>query len=69
MLYLDQKFNRASVIAATTVATAALLVATVPGINAVGVLLAVGLVNIGVYYAMPDKYSKTYAEKHLKRYH
>lgn len=55
--------------AATTVATAALLVATVPGINAVGVLLAVGLVNIGVYYAMPDKYSKTYAEKHLKRYH
>ena len=69
MLYLDQKLNRTAVMAVTTIATAALLVAAVPGINAVGVLLAVGLVNIGVYYAMPDKYSKTYAEKYLNRYH
>ncbi len=69
MLYLDQKLNRTALMTVTAIATAGLMVASIPGINAVGVLLAVGLVNIGVYYAMPDKYSKAYAEKYLNRYH
>jgi hypothetical protein len=69
MLYLDQKLNRTALLAVTSIATTVLLVAAAPGINAVGVLIAVGLVNIGVYYAMPDRYSKTYARKYLHRYH
>ena len=68
MLYLDQKFNRVALMTITTIATAALMIVAVRGINAVGVLLAVGLVNICVYYAMPDQYSKSYAEKYLNHY-
>lgn len=49
------------------IASAALAVALVPGINAVGVILAVAMLNIPVYYAMPDRYSKAYIEKYARR--
>jgi uncharacterized PurR-regulated membrane protein YhhQ (DUF165 family) len=68
MLYLDKKLNRLALLIITSIVTAALLMMALRGINAVGILLAVGLVNIAVYYAMPDTYSKAYAEKYLKRY-
>jgi hypothetical protein len=65
MLYLDQKINRVALMAATTIATVALLIVTVPGLNAVGIFFAVGLLNIFVYYALPDRYSNAYMEKQL----
>lgn len=68
MLHLDKRFNRIVLLTLTTIVTAALLMMALRGINAVGILLAVGLVNIAVYYAMPDTYSKAYAEKYLNRY-
>jgi len=68
MFYLDHKFNRIALLTLTTIVTAALLVMALRGINAVGILLAVGLVNIAVDYAMPDTYSEAYAEKYLSRY-
>jgi predicted exporter len=67
MLYLDQKLNRVALMTTTTVATIALLIATIPGLNAVGILFAVGLINIFVYYTLPDGYSTAYAKKYLKR--
>jgi len=67
MLYLEQTRSRVMFITATTVATVALM-ATVQGINAVGVLLAAAVINIPLYYALPDRYSKTYMQKHQNRF-
>jgi len=53
---------------ASTIATATFFMAMVPGINAVGVLLATAVINILVYYALPDRYSKAYMQKHPNRY-
>jgi hypothetical protein len=53
--------------AASTIATATLM-ATVQGINAVGVLLATAAINIPVYYALPDSYSKAYKKKLQNRF-
>ena len=58
MLYLEQTRNRAMFMAASTIATVTFLIATIQGINAVGVLLATAVINILVYYALPDTYSK-----------
>jgi hypothetical protein len=52
---------------ASTIATATLM-ATVPGINAVGVLLATAVINIPLYYALPDRYSKTRRQKLQNRF-
>jgi hypothetical protein len=62
MLYLEQTRGRFIFMAAATVATATLM-ATVQGINAVGILLATAVINIPVYYALPDSYSKAYRRK------
>ncbi len=62
MLYLEQKRSRFIFMTASTIATATLM-ATVHGINAVGVLLATAVINIPVYYALPDRYSKSYRQK------
>ena len=64
MLYLEYTRNRIVFISATTIATAVLFAVTVHGINAVGVLLATALINILVYYALPDRYSPAYLNKY-----
>ena len=66
MLYLEQTRSRIMFMTASTIATVTLM-ATVEGINAVGILLAAACVNIPVYYALPDRYSKTYTQKHQNR--
>jgi len=68
MLYLEQTRSRVMFMTASTIATATFFMAMVPGINAVGVLLATAVINILVYYALPDRYSKAYMQKHPNRY-
>jgi hypothetical protein len=67
MLYLEQTRSRFIFMTASTIATAALM-ATVQGINAVGILLATAVINIPVYYALPDSYSKAYRQKLQNRF-
>jgi len=67
MLHLEQTRSRFLLITASTIATAALM-ATVQGINAVGVLLATAVINIPVYYALPDNYSKACKQKLQNRF-
>jgi hypothetical protein len=67
MLHLEQTRNRLIFMTVSTIATATLMV-TVPGINAVGVLLATAIVNIPVYYVLPDRYSKTRRQKLQNRF-
>ena len=67
MLHLEQTRSRFIFMAASTIATA-ILMATVPGINAVGVLLATAVINIPVYYVLPDRYSKTCKQKLQNRF-
>lgn len=67
MLHLEQTRSRFIFMAASTIATA-ILMATVPGINAVGVLLATAVINIPVYYALPDRYGKTRRQKLQNRF-
>jgi len=55
-------------IAASAIATATFVMATIQGINAVGVILVTAVINILVYYALPDSYSKTYMQKHPHRF-
>jgi hypothetical protein len=69
MLYLEHKRNRAIFLLASTVATVTFLIATIQGINAVGVLLAAAVINIIVYYALPDRYSDAYQQKHSRYFH
>lgn len=69
MLYLEQTRNRAMFMTASTIATVTFLITTVQGINAVGVLLATAVINILVYYALPDRYSKTYRRKQSSHSH
>lgn len=68
MLHLDQVKNRVLFMTITSMATAALLAATVQGINAVGIILASAVINIVIYFALPDSYSKAYMIKHPNRY-
>ena len=67
MLHLEQTRSRFIFMAASTIATA-ILMATVPGINAVGVLLATAVINIPVYYALPDNYRKAGKQKLQSRF-
>ena len=69
MLYLEHTRSRIMFMTASTIATAVICIAMVHGINAVGVLLATAVVNILVYYALPDRYSKAYMQKHPNRIH
>ena len=68
MLYLDQARNRKLFMSGSIIATIALVALLVPGINAVGVIMAAAILNIVVYYAMPDRYSPAYMEKRMRRY-
>lgn len=68
MLYLEHTRSRAMFMTASSIATAVFFIAMIPGINAVGVLLATTVINIIVYYALPDRYSKAYMQKHSDRY-
>lgn len=68
MLYLEQTRSRVMFMTTSTIATATLLVATVQGINAVGVLLATAVINIIVYYALPDRYSRSYMQNNPNRF-
>ena len=69
MLYLDQPQNRRIFMAVSIIATGTSMAVLVPGINAVGIFMVVATINILVYYALPDKYSKAYREKHSYRFH
>lgn len=68
MLYLDQPRNRAMFMAVSVIATVTLIATMVPGINAVGIFMAAATVNILVYYALPDRFSKDYMEKYSYRF-
>jgi len=68
MLYLDQRRNRVMFITASTIATAGFVMATIQGINAVGVILVTAVINILVYYALPDSYSKDHTKKYPERF-
>jgi hypothetical protein len=68
MLHLEQTRSRVLFMAASTIATAALM-ATIPGINAVGVLLAAAVINIPLYYSLPDRSSKAYTQRRLNRFY
>ncbi|MGB5275552.1 MAG: hypothetical protein WBO73_03865 [Gammaproteobacteria bacterium] len=68
MLYLEQKRNRILLMAISTLMSVALTAVLVQGINAVGVLLAATIINIFVYYALPDRYSKAYMKKYSNHF-
>jgi len=68
VLYLDQARNRKLFMSGSIIATIALVALLVPGINAVGVIMAAAILNIFVYYAMPDSYSPAYMEKRMLRH-
>ena len=67
MLYLDQTRNRKLFMAGSIIATVVLVAVLVPGINAVGVIMAAAIMNILVYYAMPDSYSPAFMVEHGRR--
>lgn len=67
MLYLDQTRNRKLFMAGSIAATVAVVAVMVPGINAVGVIMAAATMNILVYYAMPDSYSPAFMAEHMRR--
>ena len=67
MLHLEQTRSRFLLITASTIATATLM-ATVQGINAVGILLATAVINIPVYYVLPDNYRKAGKQKLQNRF-
>ena len=68
MLYLDQARNRTLFMSGSIIATIALVALLVPGINAVGVIMAAAILNIMVYYALPDSYSPAYMQKRMLRH-
>jgi hypothetical protein len=53
--------------AITTIASAAFLAVAIQGINAVGVMLGAAIINIFVYYSLPDKFSKEFVKKYQHR--
>ncbi len=67
MLYLDQTRNRKLFMAGSIIATVVLVAVLVPGINAVGVIMAAAIMNILVYYAMPDSYSPAFTAERMRR--
>lgn len=69
MLNLEQKRNRMVFMTISTIISIALTAILIQGINAVGVLLAAAIVNIFVYYALPNKYSEAYSKQYLNRRH
>jgi len=68
MLYLEQKRNRILLMVISTITSVALSVVLIQGINAVGILMATAIVNIFVYYALPDRYSNAYLKKYMNRF-
>lgn len=69
MLHLDQTRNRSMLMVVSVLVTIALVAVSVPGINAVGILLVVAIVNIVVYYTLPDSYSKACRDRQSYRFH
>ncbi len=67
MLNLEQRRNRMVFMTMSTIISIALTTMLIQGINAVGVLLAAAIVNIFVYYALPNKYSEAYSKQYLNR--
>ena len=47
--------------------TAVMAALLIKGINAVGVLMVTLIINIVVYYALPGRYSRDYADRYQKR--
>ena len=68
MLYLEHTRSRFMFMTASSIVTAVFFIAMIPGINAVGVLLATAVINIFVYYTLPDRYSEAYLQKHSNHY-
>ena len=68
MLYLEQKRNRILLMAISTSASVAVSAMLIQGINAVGILMATAIINIFVYYALPDRYSNANLRKYMNRF-
>ena len=68
MLYMEQKRNRIFLMAISTIASVALSAVLIQGINAVGILMATAIINIFVYYALPDRYGHAYQKKQMDRF-
>jgi O-antigen/teichoic acid export membrane protein len=64
---MEQTRNRLMLMTISTIISVALTAILIQGINAVGVLLAAAIVNIFVYYALPNKYSEAYSKRYLNR--
>jgi len=67
MLYLEEKRNRVVFMTISTITSVAFSALLIQGINAVGVLMAAAIINIFVYYALPDRHSKAHIKKYQKR--
>ena len=67
MLNLEQKRNRLVFMVMSMIISIALTAVMFQGINAVGILLAAGIINIFVYYALPGRYSEAYSKRYLNR--
>ena len=68
MLNLEKTRNRMMFMIITILASFAVVALSVPGINAVGIMFAVAVFNILVYYALPDTYSSAYMDRYSGRY-
>jgi len=67
MFYLEQKRNRVMFMIISSIASIAVSAVLIQGINAVGILMVTAIINIFVYYALPDGYSKAYMKKFQNR--
>jgi hypothetical protein len=54
--------------AISTIASVAVSAMLIQGINAVGSLMATAIINIFVYYALPDRYSNAYLRKYMNHF-
>jgi hypothetical protein len=54
--------------AISTIASVAASAVLIQGINAVGILMATAIINIFVYYALPDRYSNAYLRKYMNHF-
>lgn len=68
MLYLEQTRNRILLMIVFALVSIVMTAALIPGINAVGIMLVVVIVNSIVYYALPGKYSTAYMQQYSGRY-
>ena len=67
MLNLEQKRNRLVFMTLSKISNFALTAILMQGINAVGVLLAAAIVNIFVYYELPNKCSEASSKQYSNR--